>query len=292
LEQTILFINSLYKKENMKNKALLVGINKYPDPRNELRGCVNDILEMEHFIAENNKVYSKQNIKKLTNKDATKKEIITQLKWLIEGAEAGDQLLFHYSGHGAQAPTKFNSLEKDGLDEIICPYDFDGTNNTSLRDKEFTQLFAAIPKGVHFIWISDSCHAEDLSRDPFKINEEDFNANNTHYRFFTGLPHFEQGVYEEEEKVDSTIGGNTPIINPLNGALLSACQSDELSADTYINNRFIGAFTHYLIENLNKYSGNKNMRSIVGLVNKDLEKNGYDQNPQSEGLLENKFFFL
>ena len=49
---------------------------------------------------------------------------------------------------------------------------------------------------------------------------------------------------------------------------------------------------HYLIENLNKYSGNKNMRSIIGLVNKDLEKNGYDQNPQSEGLLENKFFFL
>jgi len=265
----------------MKNKALLVGINKYPDPRNELRGCVNDILEMEHFIAETNKVYSKQNIKKLTNKDATKKEIITQLKWLIEGAEAGDQLLFHYSGHGAQAPTKFTSLEKDGLDEIICPYDFDGTNNTSLRDKEFAQLFATIPKGVHFVWISDSCHAEDLSRDPFKVDEEDFKVNNTQFRFFTGLTHFEQSV----ENI-------APITKPLNGALLSACQSHELSADTYINKRFIGAFTHYLIENLNKYSGNKNMRSIVGLVNKDLEKNGYDQNPQSEGLLDNKFFFL
>jgi len=265
----------------MKNKALLVGINKYPDPRNELRGCVNDILDMEHFIADTNKIYPKENIKKLTDKQATKKGIITNLKWLIDGAEAGDQLLFHYSGHGAQAPTLFTSLEKDGLDEIICPYDFDGTNNTSLRDKEFAQLFAAIPKGVHFVWISDSCHAEDLSRDPFKIDEEDFNANNTHYRFFTGLTHFEQSV----ENI-------APIINPLNGALLSACQSHELSADTYINKRFIGAFTHYLIENLNKYSGNKNMRSIIGLVNKDLEKNGYDQNPQSEGLLENKFFFL
>ncbi|MFY8165930.1 MAG: caspase family protein, partial [Sediminibacterium sp.] len=31
----------------MQTKALLVGINKYPDPRNELRGCVNDILDME-----------------------------------------------------------------------------------------------------------------------------------------------------------------------------------------------------------------------------------------------------
>ena len=276
----------------MNNKALLVGINKYPDPRNELRGCVNDILEMEHFIAEANKVYPKKNIKKLTNKEATKKEILIQLKWLIEGAEAGDQLLFHYSGHGAQAPALFTSLEKDGLDEIICPYDFDGTNKTSLRDKEFAQLFAGIPKGVHFVWISDSCHAEDLSRDPFKLDEEDFMANNTHYRFFTGLSHFDNSEDEANDLAGIAIGKIAPIISPLNGALLSACQSHELSADTYINKRFIGAFTHYLIENLNKYSDSKNMRSIIEIVNKDLGKNGYDQNPQSEGLLENKFFFL
>jgi len=275
----------------MKNKALLVGINKYPDPRNELRGCVNDILDMEHFIADTNKIYLKENIKKVTDKQATKKGIITNLKWLIEGAAPGDQLLFHYSGHGAQAPTLFASLEKDGLDEIICPYDFDGTNPTSLSDKEFAQLFAAIPKGVHFVWISDSCHAEDLSRDPFKVEELVDNSAYKQYRFFTGLPHFEQRV-NEKENADITIGSIAPIISPLNGALLSACQSHELSADAYINNRFNGAFTHYLIENLNKYSGNKNMRSIIGLVNKDLEKNGYDQNPQSEGLLENKFFFL
>ena len=277
----------------MKNKALLVGINKYPDPRNELRGCVNDILDMEHFITDANKVYPKQNIKKLTNKDATKKGILTQLKWLIEGAEAGDQLLFHYSGHGAQAPTLFTSLEKDGLDEIICPYDFDGTNKTSLRDKEFAQLFAGIPMGVHFVWISDSCHAEDLSRDPIiveanKVEDKSYK----HYRYFTGLSHFEKREDEANEQSDITIGRIAPIISPLNGALLSGCQSHELSADAYINNRYNGAFTHYLIENLHKYSETKNMKDIIELVNKDLAKNGYDQSPQSEGLLENNFFFL
>ena len=269
----------------MKNKALLVGINKYPDPRNELRGCVNDILDMEYFITDANKVYPKQNIKKLTNKDATKKGILTQLKWLIEGAEAGDQLLFHYSGHGAQAPTLFTSLEKDGLDEIICPYDFDGTNKTSLRDKEFAQLFAGIPKGVHFVWISDSCHAEDLSRDHVITDEP-------HYRYFTGLSHFKKSEDEVNEQTGITIGKIAPIISPLNGALLSGCQSHELSADAYINNRYNGAFTHYLIKNLNKYSETKNMKDVIELVNKDLAKNGYDQSPQSEGLLENNFFFL
>ena len=264
----------------MKNKALLVGINKYPDPQNELRGCINDILDMEHLISETNKVYAKQNVKMLTDRDATKKGIVTQLKWLLEGAQAGDQLLFHYSGHGAQAPTLNATIETDGLDEIICPYDFDGSNNTTLRDKEFAQLFAGIPKGVHFVWISDSCHAEDLSRD-LKTDKTII------YRQFQGVTH------HKHDKLPETSSENfNAITTPLNGALLSACASHELSADAYIDKRFNGAFTHYLIKNLMQYSDSKSMQAIVQLVNKDLDKNGYDQNPESEGKLQNDFFFL
>jgi hypothetical protein len=280
----------------MKNKALLVGINKYPDPQNELRGCINDILDMEHFIAETNKVYGKENIKKLTDKQATKKEIVTQIKWLLEGAQAGDQLLFHYSGHGAQAPTHYSKLEPDGLDEIICPYDFDGSNGTTLRDKEFAQLFAGITKGVHFVWISDSCHAEDLSRDLQMPGEPQ-------YRYFNGLAQMNKIMgnekRENQERMNEvnevsafeSYDAATIITAPLNGALLSACASHELSADAYINNRFNGAFTHYLIKNLLQYSNSKSMQAIVQLVNTDLDKNGYDQNPEVEGLLENKTFF-
>jgi len=263
----------------MKNKALLVGINKYPDPRNELRGCVNDILDMSHFISEENKVYAKENIKRLTNQQATKKAIVVQIKWLLEGAQPGDSLLFHYSGHGAQAPTNNQKIEKDGLDEIICPYDYDGSNETALSDKEFAQLFAGIPQGVHFVWISDSCHAEDLSRDPYLGVEKQ-------YRYFYGIKPFE-AVFDDLNN-DFT----NPIIKPFNGALLSACASHELSADAYINNRFNGAFTYYLIKNLMLYSNSKSMQALIEIVNKDLNKNGYDQNPQTEGLLENKTFFL
>ena len=268
----------------MNNKALLVGINKYPDPRNELRGCVNDILDMEHFITENNKVYRKQNIKKLTDQAATKKGIVAQIKWLIDGAQPGDQLLFHYSGHGAQMPTLFPALETDGLDEIICPYDFDGSNETSLRDKEFAHLFAGIPKGVHFIWISDSCHAEDLSRDPIMPWEGK-------YRYFFGAKEAYQRTAVEDSGI--VIGNlTTPVTTPLNGALLSACTSSELSADAFINNRYNGAFTYYLIKNLLQYGNSKTMDLIIQLVNAELQHNGYDQSPQTEGLLENRNFFL
>jgi len=268
----------------MKNKALLVGINKYPNPSNELRGCINDILDMEHFISTANaatsKMYTTENIKKLTKSHATKKEIVHQIKWLLEGAEPGDQLLFHYSGHGAQIPTLHATIEQDGLDEIICPYDYDGTAATTLRDKEFAQLFAGIPKGVHFVWISDSCHAEDLSRD---IKQEE----TTIYRQFHGVMPFVL-----DKLIETPIADIATITAPLNGALLSACASHELSADAYINNRFNGAFTHYLIKNLMQYSNSKTMQSIIKLVNIDLDKNGYDQNPEIEGLFENKTFFI
>ena len=267
----------------MKNKALLVGINQYPNPSNELRGCVNDVLDMEHYIAETHKVYAKENIKKLTDQQATKQAIVQQIKWLLADASAGDSLLFHYSGHGAQVPTQNRLLEKDGLDEIICPYDFDGSPATTLKDKEFAALFATIPKDVHFVWISDSCHAEDLSREPLMCNA----ANEMRYRYFHGL---NPAMSRANNSQITT--GLAPIAQPLNGALLSACASHELSADAIINNRFNGAFTYYLIKNLKLYGADKSMQEIVGYVNVDLNKNGYDQNPQTEGSLEQKTFFL
>ena len=83
--------------------------------------------------------------------------------------------------------------------------------------------------------------------------------------------------------------GNAPIA--LHGALLSGCASHQLSADAYINNRFNGAFTHYLIKNLSLYWQDVSMQDIVKYVNIDLMENDYDQNPQSEGLLKTAKFF-
>ncbi len=275
----------------MNNKALLVGINAYPNPSNNLRGCINDILDMEYFITSKNKIYQKENIRTLTDSKATKKGILTALNWLILGASAGDQILFHYSGHGAQLPSRSPSLEKDGLDEIICPYDFRGENAaaTAISDKEFASIFAKIPKGVHFVWISDSCHSEDLSRKHEIVDANDGNSNyelkDTRFRRFNH--HYEKKQAQTVAPVASLGAAATP----LHGALLSGCASHQLSADAYINNRFNGAFTHYLIKNLSLYGQDASMQEIVKYVNIDLMENDYDQNPQSEGLLTTQKFF-
>jgi hypothetical protein len=269
----------------MNNKALLVGINAYPNPNNNLRGCINDIVDMEYFITTKNKVYAKENIKTLTDSRATKKGILDHLNWLLMGASAGDQILFHYSGHGAQMPCKGFAFEKDGLDEIICPYDFSDADatKTAISDKEFAKIFAGIPKGVHFVWISDSCHSEDLSRKQVIADSLTFDApNDRRFRRFNHAP-------QQNTITPAASLGAAPI--PLHGALLSGCASHQLSADAYINNRFNGAFTHYLIKNLSQYGQDASMQDIVKYVNIDLMENYYDQNPQSEGLLETQKFF-
>jgi hypothetical protein len=163
------------------------------------------------------------------------------------------------------------------LDEIICPYDFSDANaaKTAITDKEFAKIFATIPKGVHFVWISDSCHSEDLSRKQ-AINSD------TRFRRFNHAP--QQGLAIPAASLSAE-----PI--PLHGALLSGCASHQLSADAYINKRFNGAFTHYLIKNLIQYGQDASMQDIVKYVNIDLMDNDYDQNPQSEGLLRTAKFF-
>jgi uncharacterized caspase-like protein len=269
----------------MQNKALLVGINAYPNPSNNLRGCINDIVDMEYFISAKNKVYDKENIRTLTDSTATKKGILTELNWLLQGASAGDQILFHYSGHGTQIPSQHTSFEKDGLDEIICPYDFSGSNEaqTAISDKEFAQIFAKIPQGVHFVWISDSCHSEDLSRKQASTEASNIvTLTQARFRRFN---------HEQQQKAIAHTESISAAPIPLHGALLSGCASHQLSADAYINNRFNGAFTHYLIKNLNMYGQDASMEDIIKYVNIDLMENDYEQNPQSEGLLATQKFF-
>ena len=144
------------------NRALLVGINAYPSQ--PLRGCVNDVVDMARLITSKPFGFKKKGVRLLTDARATRDAIWDLLGWLTAGLRAGDRVLFHYSGHGVQLPTRNPAGEVDKLDEAICPVDFDWTDATTIRDKEFARIFSAVPPGVEFVWISDSCHSQDLTR--------------------------------------------------------------------------------------------------------------------------------
>ncbi len=250
------------------NKALLIGINKYPG--NELHGCVNDISDMAHFL--NQKCnFAMGDIRLLTDARATTHGIRERLKWLMGDVKAGDRLFFHYSGHGAQKATRNPKAEIDGLDEVICPVDFDWTDEHMIRDKEFHALFAKVPPGVEFVWVSDSCHSGDLTR-TFKISK-----GKNKEKLKTILPPADLDWRlrtAAQSKIKAlTMNGST---NSLNLALISGCKSNQTSADAYIKGRYNGALTYYLLSELKKAGGlTKDLRAVVKNVNLNLKKGRY-----------------
>ena len=259
-------------------KAVLVGINKYPDPDNELSGCINDITDMANFLCKE-KQFKMTDVRLLADDRATKANIIERLNWLVKDAKAGDQLLFHYSGHGAQMTTRAKTGEPDKLDEVICPWDFDWTDKTALRDKEFAKIFTTVPKGVEFIWLSDSCHSADLSRGFKKPGA---------FKARTMIP--PPDIAWRNRSIDSTpvkLQELAKTAKKRNLALISGCKSHQESADAVFNKRANGALTYYLLKTLKTKAGKTDsLRVITDKVNAALKKADFTQRPQLEGSLE------
>src|SRR5206468_1013541 len=79
-------------------RALLVGINEYPDPQNRLEGCVNDAFLVSAALQESG--FDPEGIRVVADDRATAAGILDRLHWLLDGTAPGDERVFFYSGHG------------------------------------------------------------------------------------------------------------------------------------------------------------------------------------------------
>jgi metacaspase-1 len=101
------------------HRALLVGINDYPNPDDCLEGCVNDVFRMSATLQQIG--FDPEEMRVLFNERATAAAIRERFAWLLEDPQPGDQRVFFYSGHGAQIPD-YNSDEViDHTDETLVP---------------------------------------------------------------------------------------------------------------------------------------------------------------------------
>ncbi len=269
------------------DRALLVGINSYRAA--PLRGCVNDISDMAEHIVEYHG-FAKSSVRLLADDRATTEEIINHLNWLVDNAQTGDRIFFHYSGHGAQMATRDHQGEIDGLDEVICPVDFNWTDKYVIRDKDFRRIFGSIPKGVDFIWVSDSCHSGDLSKD--------FPPQDTLWRMFP-VPIDIQWRNETALELQNNALTLMSSITDMTGnvALISGCESNQTSADAVFDGRSNGALTYFLLKSLSEDGGRA--LALDMLVKKVQEKlaatNKYRQIPGVEGspdIIKKPFFTI
>lgn len=272
----------------MTKKALLVGINQYSD--GPLRGCVNDVIRMNQVITHHFGFTERTNKRMLVDRSATTANILDRLEWLVDGAKAGDVLLFHFSGHGSQmVDTDYDlNIEPDGLDEIICPVDLDWRSKV-VKDDDFARIFAQVPDGVNLTVLLDCCHSgqglRDLSESPNRVRGIQAPADIMNRAYGANISTKARGLYVRRD---------IHTIEDQKGALLSGCRSNQTSADAWIQTkrRFMGAFTHYLTDTLEAHNWDMTYENLAAATNAKLDHEGYEQRPElnSPSLYKSKKF--
>jgi len=272
-------------------RALLVGINRYPQPGASLKGCVNDVLSMGKVVTEN-LGFRQDDVRLLVDERATTAAIHKRLAWLVDGAGPGSVLLFHYSGHGSQVRDRDGDELDDGLDEILCPYDLDWEH--PFTDDQLAKYIAALPEGALLTLVLDCCHSGTGTREFFK---EPALGRAPSLRYLVPPPDVafraaggieldpampERSVSMKGQRRGLVLRRFGAAVTDQRAILIAGCRSDQTSADAWIDNDYRGALSHSLVTALRNGGFSLSNRQLVEDAGVYLETNGYAQIPQIE----------
>ncbi len=284
--------------------ALLVGIDDYASPRvPDLGGCVNDIEAMAQLLQDRFNV-PPESIKTLTNQQAThqaikqtfQEHLIAQARaWKNAGApHPPPAFLFHYSGHGSQAPDETGS-EPDGLDETIVPHDSRVGDVFDIKDWELGQLIDELTapfdaENANVTIILDCCHSGSGTRDitptllPTRRCEPDLRPQATQRpALSTG------GTRSVSAASGWTLGGKY--------VLLAGCRDREeaneyVAAQGQAGRRQHGAMTYFMLQELNQMPPTRPLtyRDLHERVRYQVNSRYESQMPQCEGAKDRVIF--
>lgn len=269
----------------MARRALLVGINDYQGIR-DLNGCVNDVGNMRHIL----KTYlgfSNNDIRVVVDSRADKQGILYRLEYMVDKAQPGDVMVFHFSGHGSQIRDRNGDELEDRMDELLCPWDMNWDDGFILDD-DLDRIFKGIPDGAVLEVFLDCCHSGTATRGgDLLCPEGEPPESETTPRFLPPPADIAYRYEGETGALGPTRGFNA--VNrsgsrrsTVNHILWSGCHSSEESADAYINGQYNGAFTYFFCKHMRDAGGNITRRNLLSRVRDSLRYSGYAQTPQLE----------
>ena len=276
----------------MAKRALLIGVNEYRIDGANLRGCVNDVVNIERLLI---KLFNfpATSIKKLVDGQATKKKIEAGIKSLLKGSKAGDVLFLHYSGHGSNTPD-LNGDEADRRDEILCPTDLDWKDPLT-DDWLRSTIDELLPAKVNLTIVMDCCHSGSNTRNLLPPDAPIIN------RF---LPNpYDLAEIESGRELRGTVRPTRALAKPkgkgksrgsldiavaeMPEVLITGCRDFQTSADAFINGSYNGALTYHLVKAIEARKGKLSYRELHELASKLISAGRYEQVPQLEGRAEN-----
>lgn len=256
----------------MKVSSLHVGINDYPRP-NKLSGCVADLAPIQQFLFTHTNL-NKANTRVLTDKQATRLNIMTGLQWLAQ--QQVDVAVFQYSGHGSRVRDT-DGDEATGYDQAIVPVDFQSKG--LILDDDLQLAYRKFPPQTRIVVIFDSCFSDKSDRGIINTIKNAFSRSKSRV-----LPTEQVGA----EALRQTYKGRGLIVNPgqpRDVVLLAGCRDFETSADAYFGSKigYRGAFTYELQRALGTLEKTGTYSSVMGLTRDLCGAQGFTQQPQLSG---------
>ncbi|KAK3446490.1 hypothetical protein EUGRSUZ_A02174 [Eucalyptus grandis] len=301
-------------EKGKKRSAVLVGCN-YQGTQYELHGCINDVRAMRETLV-GRFGFEEGRVEVLTDEPGspvmpTGANIMAALGRMVDRAEPGDVLFFHYSGHGTRIPSP-RPVFPFKKDEAIVPCDFN-----LITDVDFRHLVNRLPKGATLTILSDSCHSGGLidkekeqvgpsaapaHRGPGGGTSPSSSAAPKHIPFQDLLQHLSSltniitsdvGTHLLESfgaeaslrfRLPPLEAASFDPLKPDEGILLSGCQADETSADmsppAAEGGKAFGAFSD-AVQTVLRESEREQLsnREVVVRAREVLRKQGFEQHP-------------
>ena len=261
--------------------ALLVGINnyKYSDRISALAGSLNDVEQMRQLLIGKFE-FPPESILVLTNSQATHAGIINAIQThLIAKAQAGDIVMFHYSGHGSQMKDVTGKMI-NGMDETIVPYDSrDPAGKVfDISGAELHPLLLQLAKKTkNLTFILDSCHSGTLVRGA-RVR---WVAADT--RIPPEVPAYSVAATRE---VGTANEGTTSKF-----VAIAAATSRESAFEHFVDGQDHGALTYFLVRQLSTAKAGATYRDIMDNVAGNVTANYPGQHPSLEGAEADQYVF-
>lgn len=309
------------RKPDPRRRALLVGINDYPDPAAQLDGCVNDTFRVSAMLQEFG--FLPDGIRLCLNQRATAAGILERMEWLLSEPRPGDKLFFYYSGHGAQLHTYGQGDAIDRKDETLVPWDFAWTPQTSITDDQIFRLYSQLPYETELVMVFDCCHSGGIHKSgqprakgltpPDDIQHRGLLWNkdlgmwerrelNTVSQVFEG-DEAKHAKYFGKDGITARLGRAASLrvvddqtfreqkearegqpSGPYLPMILEACQENQYAYEYRHGVVSYGAFTYALVETVRRHVGKGvTFEELIDLTTETLEKLEYEQKPQILG---------
>lgn len=271
--------------------ALLVGINQYSGIIGALKGCVTDVkLQQELLIHRFG--FNPQDIVTLTDQQATRQGILTAFEeHLINQAQPGDVVVFHFSGHGSRVIDPDRD-EPDGLNSTLVPIDSKLPEGYSITGGEvsdimghtlFLLMYALKTENVTVVL--DCCHSGGGTRGNLRVRSR-FGGDKLQPSP-TELNYQKQWLKRLNLSPEKFIELRRK--NVAKGVVIASAKRDQLAVDMTFSDFHAGAFTYALTQYLWQQTNNQSINNAIVNVGRSTAtlayQQGYYQNPQVESNL-------